>query len=149
MKRLQTFDSIYFKEKSHFEEDGTQNYLVFQPMYRYFKRVAGVGSCNLKEVLVWESKKLRTWFGTKTRVEFKESCLKPDKITYDHRKMANIYIIYEINKYFNIGSYPTLENWLFAAVILTKDTGINKYKYFGYGIGFDGHGCFSHQWWNW
>ena len=60
LKRLQTFDSIYFKEKSHFEEDGTQNYLVFQPMYRYFKRVAGVGSCNLKEVLVWESKKLRT-----------------------------------------------------------------------------------------
>ena len=145
MKRLQTFDSIYFKGKSHFEEDGTQNYLVFQPMYRYFKRVAGVGSCNLKEVLVWESKELRTWFGTKTRVGFKGSCLKPDKITYDHRKMSNIYIIYEINKNFNIGSYPTLKNWSFAAVILTKNTGINKCKYFGYGIGFDGHGCFSHH----
>ena len=43
---LQTFDSIYFRVKSHFEEDGTQNYLVFQPVYRYFKRVAGVGSGN-------------------------------------------------------------------------------------------------------
>ena len=29
LKRLQTFDSIYFRDKSHFKEDGTQNYLVF------------------------------------------------------------------------------------------------------------------------
>ena len=26
LKKLQTFDSIYFREKNHFEEDGTQNY---------------------------------------------------------------------------------------------------------------------------
>ena len=37
LKKLKTFDSSYFIGKSHFEEDGTQNYLVFQPMYRYFK----------------------------------------------------------------------------------------------------------------
>ena len=36
-KKLRKFDSIYFKGKSHFEEDGTQNYLVFQPIQRYFK----------------------------------------------------------------------------------------------------------------
>ena len=35
-KKLQTFDSIYFRGKSHFEKDCTQNYLVFQPMYKYF-----------------------------------------------------------------------------------------------------------------
>ena len=34
--KLQTFDSSYFQGKSHFEDDGTQNHLVFQPMYRYF-----------------------------------------------------------------------------------------------------------------
>ena len=34
---MQVFDSIYFRGKSHFEEDDTQNYLVFEPMYRYFK----------------------------------------------------------------------------------------------------------------
>ena len=28
MEKLQAFDSIYFRNKSHFEEDGTQNYLV-------------------------------------------------------------------------------------------------------------------------
>ena len=34
-KDLARFDLIYFRGKSHFEEDGKQNYLVFQPMYRY------------------------------------------------------------------------------------------------------------------
>ena len=32
LNKLNTFDSSYFIEKSHFEEDGVQNYLVFQPM---------------------------------------------------------------------------------------------------------------------
>ena len=41
--KLQKFDAAYFRGKSNFEEDGTQNYLVFQPMYRYFKRISGVG----------------------------------------------------------------------------------------------------------
>ena len=40
--------------KSHFEEDGTQNYLVFQPVCRYFKRVAGFGSGNY--IYFWKSK---------------------------------------------------------------------------------------------
>ena len=31
---LQAFDSIYFQGKNHFEDDGTQNYLMFQSMYR-------------------------------------------------------------------------------------------------------------------
>ena len=34
---LKRFDSIYFRDKSHFQEDRTQNYLVCQPMYQYFK----------------------------------------------------------------------------------------------------------------
>ena len=38
-KKLQKFNAAYFSGKSHFEEDGTQNYLVSQPMYRYFKRM--------------------------------------------------------------------------------------------------------------
>ena len=39
-KKLETVDSIYFRGKIHFEEDGTQNYLVFQPIHRYFKVIA-------------------------------------------------------------------------------------------------------------
>ena len=46
LKELKTFDSSYFIGKSHFEEDGTKNWLVFQPIYRYFKQIIGVGNGN-------------------------------------------------------------------------------------------------------
>ena len=82
-------------------------------------------------------------YGTKTRVEFNGSCLKQDKVTFNHGKVVSIYIVYEISKSININNYPTLENCLFGAVNLTKNADIDMYKYFGYGIGFDRHGSFS------
>ena len=90
LKKLKTFDLSYFKDKGHFEEDGNQNYLVFQPMQKYFKRIAGVGSGNC--LYFWKSKGLSDdrinsntasnhritpelgYYGTKGRVKF--SCLK-------------------------------------------------------------------------
>ena len=54
MKKLETFDSIYFRDKSHFEDDGTQNCLVFQTVYKYFKTV----SINDSNILLWKSKGL-------------------------------------------------------------------------------------------
>ena len=51
LKKLKTFDSSYFIGKSQFEEDGTQNYLVFQPLKKYFKVIANadyVSSRNSK-----------------------------------------------------------------------------------------------------
>ena len=147
---------IHFKR--HFEEDGTQNYLVFQPMYRYFKRVV-----NSDFILEWKSKGLSdesikspsaphnflnlslNYLGTKLRVRFNGSCLKQDKITYTKRNIINIYIVYEINKNDNTSSDLALENCLFGAVSLTKNADIDNYKYSGYGIGFDGHGFFSHS----
>ena len=56
LKKLKTFDSSYFRGKSHFGKDGAQNYLVFQPMYRYFKVIAGVG--NGTHIYYWKSKGL-------------------------------------------------------------------------------------------
>ena len=46
LSKLKTFDSIYFRGKRHFEDDSTQNYLVFQSVQTYFKRIAGVGNDN-------------------------------------------------------------------------------------------------------
>ena len=40
IKKLKTLDLSYFIGKSHFEEDGAQNYLVFQPLNKYFKLIA-------------------------------------------------------------------------------------------------------------
>ena len=37
--------------------------------------------------------------GTKTRVEFNGSCLKQDKVTFNHGKIVNIYIGYELSIY--------------------------------------------------
>ena len=86
---------------------------------------------------------LLNYVGTKIRVEFKGSCLKQDKISFNHGKIVNIYIDYEMHKIFKIDSYPTLENCLFGAVKLTKHSAIDKYKYSRYGIGFDRKGFFS------
>ena len=35
IKKLKTLDLSYFIGKSHFEEEGTQNYLVVQPLNKY------------------------------------------------------------------------------------------------------------------
>ena len=58
------------------------------------------------------------WY--KTRIKFNGDCLKQEKITFNDRKIVNIYILYGIEKSVNISSYPTLENYLFGAVKLTK-----------------------------
>ena len=52
--------------------------------------------------------------------EFNESCLKQDKVTFDHGKIVNNYIVYEISKNTNISDYPTLKNCLYGAVSPTK-----------------------------
>ena len=66
------------------------------------------------------------YYGTKTRVEFNGGCLKQDKVTFNHGKVVNIYIVYEISKSINIRNYPTLENCLFGLVTLTKNADINR-----------------------
>ena len=84
------------------------------------------------------------YVGTKARVKFNGDCLKQEKITFNHGKIVNIYIVYEIERSVNISSYPTLENCLFGAVKLTKHIDVDLYKYSGYGIGFDRTGSYSH-----
>ena len=86
---------------------------------------------------------LLDYVGMKTRVEFKGSFLKQDRVSFDHRKILNIHIVYEINENFEIDSYPMLENCLFGAVKLIKHPDIDQYKYSGYGIGFVRKGFFS------
>ena len=93
MNKLKTFHSDYFIGKSHFKEDGTQNYLVFQPRNKYFKVIT-----NTDYISSWKSKGLSAesikplttsdnslapilnYYGTKTRVKFTGSCLKQPKI---------------------------------------------------------------------
>ena len=124
LNKLKAFDSSYFIGKSHFEEDGVQNYLVFQPIIRYFK----VNTItNTDYVLSWKSKGLSaesikppttsdnsltpalSYYGTKTRVKFTGSCLKQPKISYTHGKVVNIYIFYELGASSSHNDDPTLK----------------------------------------
>ena len=140
-EKLKTLDSSYFVGKIRFEENAIQNYFVFQSIYRYFERVSWW--CNYVYYLLCISKVLSdksitahttidyklnpelSYFVTKTRVEFNGSCLKQNKITYDHGKVENIYIVYEIGRNINFSNYPTLENCFFGAVSLTKNADID------------------------
>ena len=128
-------------------------------MYRYFKRFAAARSGNY--MYFWKSKGFSNEtinsittpnysitpelsnYGTKARVKFSGSRLKQDKATYNHGTIVIIYTVYEISKNYNISSYPTLENFLFGAVSLTKHVDVDQSKYSGYSIGFDRKGEFS------
>ena len=128
-------------------------------MYRYFKIIAGGG--NGSYIYYWQSKGLSDerinsmrapnhsitpnfdYYGTEASAEFNGSCLKQYSVAFNHGKVVNIYIVYEISKSVSISDYPTLENCLFEVVSFTKNTNIDKSKYSGYGIRFDTHGSFS------
>ena len=151
LNKLKTFDSGYFIGKSHFEEDGVQNYLVFQPLNKYFKVIT---NANTKYISSWQSKGLSdesikppatsdyklnpkvNYYDTKTRLEFRESCLKQDKSTFNHGKIVYIYIAYELDQTY-VKTHPTLANCLFGPVSITKTADIDKNKYSEYGTGFD------------
>ena len=102
LNKLKTFDSGYFIGKSHFEEDGTQNYLVFQPIHKYFKFV---NINNEWYITSWQSKGLSSgsikppttsnnslnplisyYNAQKITVKFTGSCLKLSTISYTHKK---------------------------------------------------------------
>ena len=88
LKKLQKFDSRYFRGRNRFEEDGVQNYLVFQPMYKYLLKIGSTES-----IAEWESKGLSNevfkpldnslapevkFTGKRMYVKFSRSCLKQD-----------------------------------------------------------------------
>ena len=122
LNKLKTFDPSYCIAKSPFEEDGTQNYLVFQPLNKYFKVIA-----NADYVLSWKSKGLSaetikppttsdnsltpevSYYGTKTRVKFIGSCLQQPKFSFTHGKVVNICIVYKLGASSSQNNYPTLK----------------------------------------
>ena len=134
LNKLKPFHSSYFIGKSHFEDNGTQNYLVFQPINKYFKINA-----NTDYVSSWKSKGLSaqsikppttsdnsltpslSYYRSKTRVKFTGSSLKEPKISYTHGKVLNIYIVYELGASSSHNNDPALKNCLFGAVTLTKN----------------------------
>ena len=157
--KLKTFDSSYFIGKNYFEENGSQNYLVFQPIIRYLKLNTIINVTDY--VLSWKSKGLSNeaikppatsdnsltptiyYYAAKIRVKFTGNCLKQDKVIFNPRKVVDIYIVDELGASGSNNSDRTIKTCLFGAVTLTKNTDIDKYGYSGYGIGFDRKSAFS------
>ena len=110
LNKLKTFDSSYYNGKSCFEEDGKPNYIIFQPLIKYFKLIT-----NKKYMSPWKSKGLSdktikpyatsdntltpyiNRYGEKIRLQFNKSCLiQSNTLTYDYGHIVNVYIVYEL-----------------------------------------------------
>ena len=157
-KKLNTYDLNYFRGKNYFDEDGTQNYYIFQPLGKYLEVT---DTNNINYILSWQTRwltnlkieSLKTnnyllnlcidhYDKTKIRIKFDGSFLNRFPPSIFHDEIVNIYIVYEITSD-NASNYPILENCLFRSVKLTKNADISKYGYFGYGIRFDRRSSFS------
>ena len=97
LKKLKTFNLSYFKGKSHFDEDGAQNYLVFEPILKYF-------TLNSKWITKWKWKGLSNeslkvvstsdntltpsinYYGDTVRLKFTGRVLQQKTVTYSHKK---------------------------------------------------------------
>ena len=157
---LNNNDLNYYSGKQYFDEgSGKQNYLVFLPTNKYFKLNSVVNTADY--VSSWQSKGLSNesikpptttnnsltpelnYCGTKTKINFNGNCLKQSSHILTHKKIINIYIVYELAASSLHDSNPTIKNFLFGAVTLTKNADIEKYRYSCYGIGFDRRSSFS------
>ena len=159
LNKLKTFDSSYFRGENYFDENGTQNYYIFQPISKYLK-VAYVNDINY--ILSWKSRglndikiesiktnnyllnpRMNNYDMSKIRIKSNGSFLNRFPPTILHGDIVNICIVYEITSDYSSINYLTLENCLFGSVTLTKNADIDKYGYSGYDIGFDKNTSFS------
>ena len=92
-------------------------------MYKYFKKIG-----STKNISSWESKELSNEINKppstsdnslaptlkctdkRIYVKLNRSCLKQDNITFNHGKIVNIYIVYDLNSTLNYNDDITLEN---------------------------------------
>ena len=150
LNKLEKFDGAYYRGKNYFEDDGTQNYLVFQGACKYFEDV-DVSKALIKfHANSWISKGLSNekmcsvtgferpfieYANSRIKLKFDESILR-QKLSTSIGLIANYYIVYRLSPRTN-SSRIVLENCLFRKIKMTKNAGTDKYKYQGHRIGFD------------
>ena len=154
VKNLKKSDPVA-RQMPHFTLlDGTQNYLVFQPVYKYFEKTGNkVSSCKSKGLP--DEKIISTTTSTdksatktiydnaRIKIKFNGDLLRQNQVTYNHGPVVNIYIVYKTTSDIKTSNIA-LENCLLSAIKLIKNSDVDEYKYSGYSIGFDSRGSFSH-----
>ena len=84
------------------------------------------------------------WNKSKLRLRFERSCLKEDKAPFTPNNVVNLFIVCELDRWSrDLNTDFTLKECLYGTVKLTKNADPDKYKYSGYGIGFDSRSKFS------
>ena len=94
LKKLQKLDLSYFHGKSHFEEDGAQNYLVFQPINRYFKHIGNRKSKGLSDETI--KPPATSDNSLNPLIDYVDDKIRKNKTKYTHGTMVTIYIVYEL-----------------------------------------------------
>ena len=155
LKKLQTVDSSLFIGQSYFNNDGTQIYLIFQPIYKAIT-ISGLsnkiarwesnGSSNEKFRLLYTTNKILSpklqWNEYKIKLRFEGSFLKQEDTTpITLNDVVSLFIVYELATRFRHWFY--IRCCLFGGVKLTKNTDPDKYSYSDYGLGFDTRGHHS------
>ena len=127
-KKIQKFDSSLFIGQSYFSNDESQNFWIFQPIYKTFTTLSGLPNI-IDDWLVYGW--VDVWMSnSRIRLEFKWSHLKD--------KVVNLFIVYELGTWSqDLNTDFTLKDELFRSVKLTKNVDPYEYKDSGYSIGFE------------
>ena len=84
LNELKSFDLGYFIRKTHFDEDGSQNHWVFQPILEYFTldsnwitkwKSRGLSNESLEIVSTSNNAPSTNYYGDKVRLRFTENVL--------------------------------------------------------------------------
>ena len=155
----------YLRGKKYFiGSDGKQNYLVFQLMYEYLKRVIAtannistiyVHSWTLKGVSNEQIKAPNTstnndhapileYDRIEISLKFTGDLLKQSRVTYNHGSKRSIFVVYKLNTH-TINTDFALKDCLFGSVKIAKDKDPDNYAYSGFVIGFDSKSPFNHS----
>ena len=137
----------YFRGKNYFDADGTQNYLVFQVVYKYFEDADASKTIIKFYANSWKLKglsdeKISSVSGfkrpfiehTNARIKLKfDEIILIQKLSTSLGLIVNYYIVYKSNPRTN-SSNIVLENCLFGKIKMIKNGDTDKYKYQGHGI---------------
>ena len=132
-----------------------QNYLVFISAKKFIKYFSGttridsqksneMSQKNIENIIKSGSNFAPTFVDYHSFLNFNGHCL-INNISVP-KKVINLYISYTLGPHLrNLDKdfILTLGNCLFESLKLTKNAGLDKYKYSGYGIGFDSRSEFS------
>ena len=143
LKKLQKFDTAYFRGKNYFEKNRTQNYLVFQGAYKSFEDVdvsktlikfhanswisKGLSDEQISSVTGFERIKLLEYYNTRIKLKFDESILR-QKLSTTIGLVANYYAVYRLSPRTNSSSI-VLENCLFGKIKMITNADSDKCKY--------------------